>query len=40
MMALANPVQIKEAVKKQLWNYSYTCPIAPNVSRRLTLDSV
>jgi hypothetical protein len=31
-LAIPNPTEIVKEVSKQLWNYTYTFPRAPNVS--------
>ena len=32
MAAISEPSEIVKVVKRQLWEFTYTCPIAPNVS--------
>jgi len=32
MVAIGEPSEIVKVVKRQLWEFTYTCPIAPNVS--------
>ena len=40
MEKIGDPIEIANTVRSQLFNYTYTCPNAPNVRIYLTLSSV